>query len=399
MKVAVVGAGLGGLCLAHGLRRNGVEVAVYERRARADHPPSYGIHLDADGLAALHAALPGENRARLAASSDPAPDVVRFRDTSLRTLAVLDREGPRRAVRRDALHDALLLGLDDAVHRGAEFVGYREGPARVEAVFADGAAVAADLLVGADSANSRVRAGRFPGLDRIDLGIVNVAGRVELTPALAAALPTDLIDGSVNNVVPPGAGWLFASTWERSLVWAWVGRVGSYPDGVMHLPAEQLRELVAARVAGWAPGLRALVEATPAGTVTPIGLRTMPALTPWSPSRVTLLGDAIHAMTPMAGVGANTALRDAQELCRALRTGGSTVERVGRYEGRMRGYAGAALARSTRNARSAASTARLPRLGFRTALRVAELLPPVKRAMFGQSSVASASANAAGCVT
>ena len=49
----------------------------------------------------------------------------------------------------------------------------------------------------------------------------------------------------------------------------------------------------------------------------------------------------------------------------------------------MRGYANQALALSTRNARNAASTARVPRLAFRTLLRIAQAIPPVKRDLFG----------------
>jgi 2-polyprenyl-6-methoxyphenol hydroxylase-like FAD-dependent oxidoreductase len=113
----------------------------------------------------------------------------------------------------------------------------------------------------------------------------------------------------------------------------------------------------------------------------------MPPLPAWPASRVTLLGDAIHNMTPMAGIGANTALRDADQLRRALLDPGpgDLVARVGRYEQRMRGYANQALGLSTRNARQAATTSRPARLAFRTLLRTAEAIPPVKRAVFGGS--------------
>jgi hypothetical protein len=57
------------------------------------------------------------------------------------------------------------------------------------------------------------------------------------------------------------------------------------------------------------------------------------------------------------------------------------VSRVDAYERRMRQYANEALATSTRNTRTATSTGRLPRLAFRTALRIAGAVPPVHRAM------------------
>jgi 2-polyprenyl-6-methoxyphenol hydroxylase-like FAD-dependent oxidoreductase len=127
-----------------------------------------------------------------------------------------------------------------------------------------------------------------------------------------------------------------------------------------------------------------MVSSSAPDTVSPVSLRSMTTLPPWPPSTVTLLGDAIHNMTPMAGIGANTALRDADVLGRALTERGSygLEERVGRYEEQMRGYANEALALSTRNARNAASTQRLPRLAFRTLLKVTNAVPPMKRAVF-----------------
>ena len=47
-RVAVAGAGLGGLCLAQGLRRAGLSVTVYERDAAlGSRPQGYRLHLDA----------------------------------------------------------------------------------------------------------------------------------------------------------------------------------------------------------------------------------------------------------------------------------------------------------------------------------------------------------------
>jgi 2-polyprenyl-6-methoxyphenol hydroxylase-like FAD-dependent oxidoreductase len=112
----------------------------------------------------------------------------------------------------------------------------------------------------------------------------------------------------------------------------------------------------------------------------------MPKLTGWPASNVTLLGDAVHNMTPMAGIGANTALRDAAVLRRVLVEVAAgrreLVAAVAEYEEEMRGYANKAVGLSLDNARRAVSDARLPRVAFRTVLRAAQAVPPLKRAMF-----------------
>ena len=56
MKVAVAGAGIGGLCLAQALLLAGTDVTVYERDETLDsRGQGYRLHLDAGS--ALHACL------------------------------------------------------------------------------------------------------------------------------------------------------------------------------------------------------------------------------------------------------------------------------------------------------------------------------------------------------
>lgn len=102
-----------------------------------------------------------------------------------------------------------------------------------------------------------------------------------------------------------------------------------------------------------------IVENSTPETITCIALRSAPHLGPWRADNVTLIGDSIHSMTQMAGVGANTALRDAELLTKVLSDclhGGQSLEdAIGSYEGRMREYANSAVALSRRNAESASS--------------------------------------------
>src|SRR5258708_28431488 len=61
LHVMIIGAGTGGLCLAHGLKRAGISVAVYERdRTRANGLHGYRIGIDPYGIRALHDCLPPE---------------------------------------------------------------------------------------------------------------------------------------------------------------------------------------------------------------------------------------------------------------------------------------------------------------------------------------------------
>ena len=72
------------------------------------------------------------------------------------------------------------------------------------------------------------------------------------------------------------------------------------------------------RDSGWAPEFRDLIALADPTTLSQFSIRTSVPVAPWPTGRVTLIGDAIHAMTPYRGVGANMALEDAVRLKRAL---------------------------------------------------------------------------------
>ena len=93
----------------------------------------------------------------------------------------------------------------------------------------------------------------------------------------------------------------------------------------------------------------------------------------------------------MAGIGANTALRDAalltELLSKASGSGSSIVQAISTYENAMRDYANAAVELSRRNAEAASSSAVLQREAFRIILRLAQASAPVMRKTIGKSVI------------
>lgn len=136
-------------------------------------------------------------------------------------------------------------------------------------------------------------------------------------------------------------------------------RYEAHPDE-FGVPDEQLtgldpaglHALSAELIGTWHPDLRALHALADIGETFAIRVRTSPSVPPWPPSRVTVLGDAVHAMSPARGSGANTALKDAGLLCRTLTAatadGADVVAAIGDYERQMREYGNAAVAASWR---------------------------------------------------
>ncbi|NUR86042.1 MAG: FAD-dependent monooxygenase [Nonomuraea sp.] len=410
--IAVIGGGIGGLCLAQGLKKAGHSVTVYERdRNPDDRLQGYRVHIDPNGARALHDCLPPELwQAFLDTAGVSGQDFGFLTERMERLLLIetahaADPADDHHSVSRITLRQVLLSGLEDVVEFGKTYERYERLPdGRVELFFADGTSATADVVVAADGGNSRVRKQYLPHAQRVDTGITTVAGKFPITAETKRLVASRLTDGP-NSIIPPlGMGMFCApheldetpaegigaterggELWDNTssyMLWAFGAQRDRFPAGLDTMRGAELKATVAGMIADWHPDLRAVVDNTNAETVTLLPIRTSIPIEAWEPTNITLLGDAIHSMTPMRGIGANTALRDARLLYLALTSGKDPVHAIAGYEREMREYGFGAVRDSMRAAEQFIGGSRTARFGFKTFLRVAQRFPKLKARIF-----------------
>jgi 2-polyprenyl-6-methoxyphenol hydroxylase-like FAD-dependent oxidoreductase len=391
--VIIIGAGTGGMCLAQGLRRSGVSVAVYERhRTRTDGLHGYRLGIGPTGNRALRDCLPPELFDVFLATCASSPryfNVITQRMRRTASFALPPETDPvdtDHAVARMTLRQVLLTGMEDVVTFDRAFTRYSQhDDGTVTAHFADGGTARADLLVGADGTHSAVRRQYLPHAVTREAGSINIATKIPLTAHTRGLLSDELRQGislifgtggimGVLHVMEfpwrhrgePGPG--IGST-DAELIGKWPGLLYDntrdyinliiwsterrFPPDVMQLRGAELVELALRLTRGWHPHLRELLARADPGSCIPLQVATSEPVPPWPSSTVTLLGDAIHTMTPGRGVGANTALRDAallrRHLAAVVNAEKTLLQAVADYETEMLPYGFARVADSLRN--------------------------------------------------
>lgn len=348
----VVGAGIGGLAAAIGLRRRGWDVVVLER-APGFAPVGAGLSLMANGLAALDAiGVGGDVRAVVRPY-----EAMRFRSRSGRSLArvPVSAEAPACGVHRATLHDLLRDALPDEVVRlGAEVTGV-VGGSRPEVTYraagGDEVTVTADLLVGADGVRSAVRSALWPeAAPPVANGSTAWRG-VTREPSMLHDAEVSWGPGTEVGLVPIEDGRVY---WYVSVT---EDRVPSSDLGT-----QRDHEAALTLVAGWYPEVAAVIAGTDADAVVRTELVHLdPAPSRYVRGAVALLGDAAHAMPPYVGQGANQALEDAAVLAAVAEPGGDVTAALAEYDRRRRPRA-SAVARAAVRAGRAGQMVRSPLL-------------------------------------
>jgi len=373
--VLIAGGGLAGLAVAQGLRKHGHTVEVFERDADLDRKQGYYLHMNPFGGEALRSVLPGdlfELYLQTSRSNYQRHESIvlndQFDELSSQPHLGPPNPGdrPHTGVHRRTLRQILGARLGDVVHRGAAVTGYREDADGVTATLADGGTARGDVLVGADGIRSAVRGTKLPEVPVIATGVrgIGVYGRTPLTDELRAATPEILREGVIIAVDRKGSRLLVGTFDPRQPVHEAPETIApdvkldpvppyvmvscSVAPGTVVPPTAEwtaetpqiLRDSMLRAVEGWHPGAAALVGGMELDSIFMIPFGFLAVAETWEPSRVTLVGDAAHAMLPTLGMGANLALRDAaqlvEQLARAGRGETDLVKAIGAYEQDMR---------------------------------------------------------------
>ncbi|TDV57328.1 FAD-dependent monooxygenase [Actinophytocola oryzae] len=329
MNIVVVGAGIAGLTTAAALARAGVPCTVYEQTGELGEVGA-GIQLAPNATRLLQrlGSIHLEDRG----VAPEAIEMHRWDDgdvlgTTVLGQACLDRFGaPYYTFHRADLHRLLrdLLPAESLV-LGHRCVAVHETADGAEVRFADGSAVTADLVIGADGIHSVARRlladdhPRYSG-QSIFRGLVPA----ERVPRLAADPKVMLWVGPGRHCVSyPVAGGELISFGATAPTDGWATESWTAPGSI-----DDLRT----GYRGWHEDVHALLTA--ADAVNQWALHDRDPLDTWSGARVTLVGDAAHPMLPFAAQGANQAVEDAFVLAACLRdTNRDTVpEALLRYE-------------------------------------------------------------------
>jgi 2-polyprenyl-6-methoxyphenol hydroxylase-like FAD-dependent oxidoreductase len=320
-RAIVVGAGIGGLAAAIGLRRVGWEVTILER-APVLGEVGAGWSLAPNAMRALDALGVGEEVRSCSVPSEAAGNL--FTPSGVRLMRFKPgRDVPLLANHRAELHRVLLDQVPvDSVRIAAEVTGVKNTAADVVVTYRtpDGNRHAsAELVVAADGIHSTVRTRLWP------------------------RAPGPVFQHIVcwRGVTEPGGAPLIQGfqTWGRGQ------RFGAHPlpkDRVFWFHsvrqrwpdvryADDLGE-VRRRVLSWHQPIPALLDGTRPEAVLCHDIFDLDPLPAYASGRVALLGDAAHAMTPFLAQGACQALEDAVVLAAEVGRGGAIGDALLRYD-------------------------------------------------------------------
>jgi salicylate hydroxylase/6-hydroxynicotinate 3-monooxygenase len=330
LHIAVIGAGMGGLAVAAGLRQVGHDVTVYEQ-ARQFTRLGAGIQIGCNAMHVLRG-LGLEDRLRADTfyprswnNRDWKTGEIMF-DILFGPEAEQAYGAPYLLAHRGDLHAALMSAVPpEVVKHSHRLTGIDQTAGGVKLTFENGNVVTADAAIAADGVHSAVKNQLF-GDDE-----PNFTGRI----AYRTVFPAERLQGV--DVLNCTKWWgedrhvvIYPVKPDRSEIYF----VTSQPEPGFKLESwsatgdvKVLREAFEA----FHPEARAVIDAAPEVHKRPLVDRD--PLARWVDGKVALLGDASHPMTPYMAQGAAMAIEDAAILARCL----AGVDREG-IEAALRRY-------------------------------------------------------------
>lgn len=338
--VAIVGGGLAGLALALALDQVGVKSTVYEARAR---PLNIGgaVMLSPNALKVLD---------KLGVYNAVKSEGYEFKNLTWQTIDGSGRErqefGDEKKYGYDALrvHRYVLINaLIDATKRagvevafGKKFIAAIESHDGVKIRFEDGTTTTSSVLIGADGIHSTVRRLLYPDLTP---KFLNLAGVTAAVPTLALGLTNAMLQDLENpkldyplpiTIQHPDHGAFVVAPQRSGAQEMFFGRQRAWTDtdragwDARSADKQELANFLASDTQDFPQIVRDVVKSIPHDTINLWPFYVIPNLPSWisadGKGRITLVGDAAHAIPPSAGQGLNQCFEDVYTLSLVLRS-------------------------------------------------------------------------------
>ncbi|KAF5535807.1 cercosporin toxin biosynthesis [Fusarium mexicanum] len=347
-RILIIGGGFGGLALAQGLKRARPPIPfhIFKRNSSADFRlQGYRIRINPNSAAyedtytlfnpAMSSlnAVTGQQPASSGEQRSPPPMPKRKYYNANRVV----------------LQTVLLKGLEDDISFGKTFKSFRITSDAVEVTFTNGTKETGAILVSADSTKSHIRQQLMPNYTVLNTKCKAIYRKTFTKPKTRATIANEFFEGiclagdSSKPVLK-----LFTDTMEFPqdlslderikyrvqddyVYWVLcINRtlLGLAAEDLHGLDATQSVETTLEMTKSWHPTVQSLLQSQdPSASSTLAFFASSPEMfkREWdgllrSPdvAAVTLLGDAAHPMTPVGGVGANSAFQEAADLCRVI---------------------------------------------------------------------------------
>lgn len=372
--ILISGSGLASLLLAQSLRLSKIPFRTFERdESLVFRAQGYRLRLSAEGLDAIESVLDAQtwehfwNKCgKTGGSGFSAFDAVTGEQTEhVMPEKLASRGGKVVGVARGDMRKIFAEGCEDHIEWSRNVTGYELTDDGVRAIFSDGTkSIEGSMLIGGEGIYSKVAKQVSGGKLKVyDTGARGIHGQAPTTAfkglgeGVFRLRDTTRPDGAVFIITNVRPGELEDANVDFG--WTMGGEPGVIraPNDDYTIVGKQAADLAKSIAKDWHPRFKPLFDEMNESEAafwkitcsTPSGVPEWP-----NEPRVTVIGDAVHSMTPAGGIGANTAVRDSALLGRLLREAGGYKPGVtAAYEKEMRVYASEAVNESYNTASGA----------------------------------------------
>ena len=363
--ILISGAGLASLLLAQSLRLSNIPYRIFERDASfVFRAQGYRLRLSSEGLDAIESVLDPDTWAKFwslcgqtAGAGFAAWDAVTGEQTEHKVPEKLESRGGKIVgIARGDMRKSFADGCQDRIEWSKHVTGYELTEDGVKAIFADGTkSIEGSMLIGGEGIYSKVAKQLSGGkLKVFDTGARGIHGQAPATAFKGLGEGVHRLrdtsrgpgrDLFIITNVRPGA----MDNPDETFGWTMGGEPGAIvaPNDEHSQVGKPAADIAKELTKDWDARFKPLMDQMYVDDAAfwKITCSSPSGVPQWeNEPRVTVIGDAVHSMTPAGGIGANTAVQDSALLGRLLREAGGYAPGITQaYEKEMRVYASDAV--------------------------------------------------------